>query len=450
MTGKELPTLDELRAAGSPFGTTPPGVPKGDPAIEWQRSNPDIVVYLPPEDTYTGDNEHFLVFPSPQDDELLAVWTQSSCEGRGDNHLVFARSSDGKKWSEPQYVVGTERGKQNLQASWGFPVVARDGRIYLFYTKEGPVSDNSRQGCGTMGCLYSDDIGRSWIHGCDIPMPRVKYDHPDPQVPKNWIVWQKPIRDAKGCWFVGYTLNTSVAHYSEKLPWWHWENRAYFMRFENIDDSPAPEDLQITWLPDAEDGLTVPNPNKPEYSFASEPAPVLLPDGRLFTVMRTMTGYIWYSVSDDNGHTWRPTEVLRYRDDGDPIAHPMSPCPLYMLDNGSYILLFHNNPGVKGEHSLFTDKWSYNPLRFLRNPTYIAKGEFRPGAHQPIWFSRPKQILDTDSVPVGPKATAEIGTYTSLTEWRGQRVLWYPDRKYYLLGKLITDDILVDMRAPQA
>ena len=33
----------------------------GDPATEWQRSNPDVVVYLPQEgDLNDGDNEHFL------------------------------------------------------------------------------------------------------------------------------------------------------------------------------------------------------------------------------------------------------------------------------------------------------------------------------------------------------------------------------------------------------
>jgi hypothetical protein len=49
---------------------------------------------------------------------------------------------------------------------------------------------------------------------------------------------------------------------------------------------------------------------------------------------------------------------------------------------------------------------------------------------------------------VGPKKTAEIATYPSITEWHGQRVLWYPDRKYYLLGKYLLDALLADMKAP--
>ena len=68
-------------------------------------------------------------------------------------------------------------------------------------------------------------------------------------------------------------------------------------------------------------------------------------------------------------------------------------------------------------------------------------GEFRPDAHQPIWFGDPVNLLDTNDILVGPKATAEIATYTSLTEWHGRRVLWYPDRKYYLLGKYLPDEM---------
>ena len=69
---------------------------------------------------------------------------------------------------------------------------------------------------------------------------------------------------------------------------------------------------------------------------------------------------------------------------------------------------------------------------------------------------RPQQVSPdvvsaflTDGVAIGPKGTSEIATYTSLTEWRGERILWYPDRKYFLLGKRITDDWLSSMIVPK-
>jgi hypothetical protein len=65
-----------------------------DPASDWGRSRPDIVVYIPTAGALNDtDNERFLAFPAPKSDELLAIWTQSSCAGRGDNHLGLVRSA---------------------------------------------------------------------------------------------------------------------------------------------------------------------------------------------------------------------------------------------------------------------------------------------------------------------------------------------------------------------
>ena len=77
-----------------------------------------------------------------------------------------------------------------------------------------------------------------------------------------------------------------------------------------------------------------------------------------------------------------------------------------------------------------------------RRPLHLSVGTFMPDALQPIWFEKPCMSLDNDGVIVGSKATNEIGTYTSLTEHEGRRILWYPDRKYYLLGKILTDEML--------
>jgi hypothetical protein len=422
----------------------------GDLADEWRRSHPDIVVYLPKGgEHHDGDNESFLVFESPNGEELLAMWTQSSVEGYGDNRTMLARSRDAVHWSKATQIAGTTPGTKELQSSWAFPVVSRRGRLYCFSTRENEHTDpRVRQACGGLGCWYSDDEGRTWLDGGEIPMPRGKYDDPEPLTPKIWLTWQIPIRDRKGRVLAGYSWGTSLA--VRKRPgnrWYLGESRCMFYRFENIDDDPNPADIRITWLPDDQDGLEVEHPNTGR-THAAEPGTVLLPDGRLFTTMRTFTGHIWFSVSDDDGHTWRKPEIMRYRDGGEPVLHPLSPCPMYALRDGRYLLLFHNNPGRIGKHDQLAKNWRYNVLSHVRNPTFIAVGEFRTDAHQPIWFSGPKEFLDTDGITLPPKKTAEVGTYTSLTEWRGQRILWYPDRKHFLLGKYITDDFLADLEVP--
>ncbi|WP_135548000.1 sialidase family protein [Paenibacillus cymbidii] len=409
---------------------------KKDMAMEeWRRSGPDIVVFIPREDEYTGDNEHFLVFETPGGD-LLALWTQSSVEGSGDNHLVVARSGDNVNWTEPAYVAGSLRGQRGNQASWGFPVVSAQGRIYIFYTKDIGLYDFDTQTCGAMGCVYSDNDGHTWTDGGIVPMPRNRYDHPDPAYPRNWIVWQKPVRDARGRWIAGCTQWASPLVAAEPPPgWYSKESRALFVRFDNIDEGPDPRELRLTWLPKDNDGLEVAYPGMPSLSVAQEPSVVLLPDGRLFSAMRTFTGHIWYSVSADDGDTWTKPDVLRYRDGGEPIKQPIASCPLYALGGGRYVLVFHNNDGRLG---------NYGPGDVLHNrrPAFLAVGTFDPAARQPLVFGEPKQLLDTDGVPIGPKGTAEIATYPSMTDYKGRRVLWYPDRKYYLLGKYVTDERL--------
>ncbi len=288
-----------------------------------------------------------------------------------------------------------------------------------------------------MGCIISDDNGYSWTEPVEIAMPRSKYDNPDERYPKNWIVWQKPIKDNEGKWIAGYTLVTSESVMKSEKNWVNADSRCYFMRFMNMDENPSPEKLMIDWYPENDLGLEVQNPVYPHMSVAQEPALVLLPDGRLFTVMRNMTGYVYYAVSEDIGKTWTVPEMLKYSDNGEGIKHPMSPCPLFQLDDGGYILIFHNNDGNRFDYHQADKDWSINVANIIRNPAYYAVGEFRADAEQPIWFGEPVEILNTQDIAVPPKMTAEIGTYPSITEFQGRTVLWYPDRKRYLLGKYL-------------
>lgn len=57
-----------------------------------------------------------------------------------------------------------------------------------------------------------------------------------------------------------------------------------------------------------------------------------------------------------------------------------------------------------------------------------VKGEYVPGAEQPIWFSQPELL--------NPRPR-ENSYYTSYTVADGEGVLWYNDMKYYVLGKRI-------------
>jgi len=257
------------------------------------------------------------------------------------------------------------------------------------------------------------------------------------------IVWQKPIRDSKGRPIAGLTRSTAMAVRPLSKENNLGECRCKFIRFDNIDIGPDPKDLKVTFLPDYDDLIWVPATFEPEasqsYTFCQEPGLVLLPDNRLFTTMRTANGQIWYSVSDDDGHSWRPTEVLRFRDGGDPMLNPVAPTPIFRFADGRYLLFLQNHDGYGGRGPLGLNS---------RRPQFMAVGEYRENAHQPVWFSEPLLFYDTQNVGVHPFFMKWLSMYASLTEDKGKRIFWYTDRKTFALGRYITDDMLAPLTVP--
>ena len=132
-----------------------------------------------------------------------------------------------------------------------------------------------------------------------------------------------------------------------------------------------------------------------------------------------------------------PTEPILQSDTGESVKHPMSPCPLFKMSDGKYILIYHNNSGQRFGYDQMQKDWKINAANVFRNPTYFAVGEYKADAEQPIWFGKPVEILNTGDVALPPKMSTEIGTYPSITEFKGRTVLWYPDRKRFLLGKYL-------------
>ena len=440
---------------------------------EIQRTNSDYIVYVPKStDGSTADNgnEHLLVFPGP-DGSLMAVWTQSTVEGHGDHRIVFSKSRDnGRTWAEPKHLVGVKAGDGQAisvepgkwkrpdldkhpyakeMASWGYPLISKSGRIYVIYNQYQGVGDVHDQFTGTMDAIYSDDDGKTWSDPQTIPMKRSIWDHPDSSVPPNWIVWQRPHRDLKGRWFAGFTrwISREVRVSSKGIENFRSPAVIEFMRYENIDDDPEPKDIRISWFASDEKAIKVPHPFYPPMSDAEEPSITRLPDKRLFCTMRTRTNYIWYTISGDDGETWSTPRPLLYHDHGTPILSPVFCTPIYQLPDGRYILIHHPafiEPELRTKYDV-SQKHGYN-----RRPAFITLGEYRPDAEQPIWFSESKFFMDNDNVPIGPRGLPHCCGYTSITTVNEETVLWHPDRKFFLLGKIIDDKVLSGLKVPKS
>lgn len=412
-------------------------------------TRPDYIVYVPEVTaeaaTDTG-NEHFLVFDGPND-TLMAVWTQSSMECYSpdlprDQHIAVATSADhGQTWTRPRIIAGPRHAGDGEMASWAYPLVSASGRVYVLYNQHIGLADTFFHHTGWVDGIYSDDGGANWSPPRRVPVARSIHDNPDPSVPPNMLCWQKPLRlGADGRYLAGFTRWSSFA----AIPWdgkdWRAADaRVEFMRFDNLDDDPEPDALRISWFAANEDALTVPFPGRPEVSACQEPTLVALPDGRLFCTMRTAAGSPFYSVSADRGETWTTPRQLLCRDGGEPLLHPLSPCPMYDLGgneaaSGHYALFFHNHDGHIG-------RWGPTDTSHHRRPIYLAAGRFAEGAEQPIRFDEPRLFMDHDGVGLGLPGTPgrrDMALYASLTVVDGAPVLWYPERKFFLLGRRVT------------
>lgn len=413
---------------------------------EIKRTRPDYVIYAPSAADNRNDhgNEHLHVFRA-KDGSLCALWTMSQFEGTFTQRPVFSKSfNGGLTWTDPVCLlkdpIDIVTGKN--MGSWAAPAISKSGRIYVFYNKHtGIVPSHQR---GLMAILCSDDSGETWSDEAVRTIPRSIYDSENPDEPSDWVIWQDALRLKNGRVIFGYTRswNNPDAPKSPNGVYPEHPCSCEFFRIDNIDDDPAPQDLKLTFTAQNESGLCAPLHCFSDgiRSSGEEPAICELPDGRLFCVMRTGEGHVWYSVSTDDGDTWRPTEMLLDKDGGHGIPHPLSPCPMFRITENQYLLFTHGHDGFFGKTFPQTAcNW--------RNPLVMLKGEFRPDAHQPVWFSAPVTIMDNGTVSI---ARADLAMYADMTIEDGTPVFWYPDRKFFLLGRRFPHSMLDTMTVPEA
>ena len=397
------------------------------------KNKPDYVVFVPkqprakekrdpakPGDTY---NDHFQVICNPANQHLYAFWTQASREADIDQHIAFSKSVDkGVTWTAPVVLAGSPNKKNPaLLASWQQPMLAKGGRLYCLWNQQ---TTSRGPHCGMMFGAFSDDDGETWSAPKLVPFTeRMDADPADDHIPPSWCNWQRPLRlGENGKYFVGCSRH-GKAPYDERAGC-----KIEFWQFENIDDNPPVQDIRIKYLCKNRNALSAKDLEDAGGFRASEPAleeaaPVKLPDGRLFAIMRSSVGSPVWVQSRDGGATWSEPKILRDAE-GKPYLHPRSPCPMYdwkgpEAASGKYFALVHQT-------------FDFNdPKRNAyqhRGPLYLIAGEFDPNGEQPVKFKAPKLFA--------PRKGGN-SFYTSYCVVDGKGVLWYNDMKFYLCGRIV-------------
>ena len=410
-------------------------------------TRPDFVVYVPrvtSEQIVDTGNEHFMVFDGP-DKSLMTIWSQSSFEGQGDQHIVFARSTDqGRTWSAPKIIAGPARPGEGYSASWAVPLVSKSGRIYVLYCQSGPQMGRGRNVSTWLTGIYSDDAGKTWSRPQTIDDAAHLAGQPGPVVSAQ-LHHLAEAAAADAHWPLPRRHDPHDQPRGEEEPRQTLDLDRHRGRVPALR-RPRPR----PGAGKAEDFVACLRQARPDPAAPGLPADQRLP-GAFHREAAGRAAILCHAhhvrqpgldPEPRRRQTWTPPRCLLRKDGGQPLLHPLSPCPIYDLGgntagSGRYALFIHNHDGHYQEFGP-TDS------HYHRRPIYLVAGRFKPGAEQPVWFDEPRFFMDHDGVPLGPpgkRGRLDLAMYSSLTILDGKPVLWYPDRKFFLLGKYLPADL---------
>lgn len=318
---------------------------------------------------------------------LCVVTTGTGREGAPGQHIAAMRSLDqGRTWEERVDLEPPD----GPEASYAVLLKTPGGRIYCFYNHntdnrrwvigdDPPYKDGRCERVDTQGHYvfrFSDDNGRTWSpQRFDIPVREMEIDRQNPYQGKTRFFWNvgKPfVRGADACvplHKVGRFGRGFLAR-----------SEGVLLRSANLLSERDPEKILWETLPEGDIGLRAPQGGGP---IAEEQSAVVLSDGSLFCVYRTVDGHPACAYSRDAGRTWTEPQYLRYAD-GRLVKHPRAANFVWNCGNGRCLYWFHNHGGRD-----YAD----------RNPAWLCGGvEADLPEGKAILWSQPEIVLYDDDV----------------------------------------------------
>lgn len=329
---------------------------------------------------------------------ICVVTTGEGHEGSSGQHVVTLRSMDnGKTWSDP---VDVESAK-NPESSYAVLLKVPSGRLYCFYNYN---ADNIRQmktvypgnpptyrvdSLGYHVFKVSDDHGKSWSDKWyPIPIRETQIDRDnitEGRVRFMWNVGKPFIRSGSA-----YISIHKVGGFGDGFMA---SSEGWLIKSDNILTESDPEKIRWETLPDGDRGLCAPAGGGP---VAEEQSYVVLSDGTIYVVYRTVDGYPAESYSRDGGHTWSQPQYKRYAD-GRRMKNPRAANFVWKCRNGKYLYWFHNHGGPFMNETEPNAPWvrPYDD----RNPVWVSAGVEKDGpAGKVLEWSQPEILLYDDDV----------------------------------------------------
>jgi len=381
------------------------------------------------------------------DGTWMVCWTQATWEAAKNESVVGSTSTDGgATWSEPYFI---EEALDERTASWGMMfAVPHTSRVYCFYW----WNENAfwLRDAGSLYFRYTDDKGKTWSERRRITLPRHKLDV-DGAEQHGWNTGF-PILTPNGAMLMGFS-KINPPSMTREIPGHRygdpdlWYCECFFLRCANIlrEDDPAKLDFQVT--PEGDEGIWAPHRDEPDRHFLQEPYMAVLPSGRIIATFRSRTMHPCYSISEDNGVTWRPARSLRFAPGGEEMKHPCGPCPITCAKDGRVIFFFRN------ENAPMSDVLMPKHLDYWRNrdPHHVTVGREMPqlaeglGPEEDnagVYFNDPKVVLsgiDLDPSERNPRRTAQ---YPQVLECGGRFFTIYSSEKTDIMIKEIPTEML--------
>ena len=296
---------------------------------------------------------------------LCLLTTAGGNEGAANSHVVSTISTDqGATWSKLVELEPTS----GPPSVYSLPVVAKTGRVYVFYTYNGDgFQCPGRSDCvGWFVYKYSDDNGHTWSRErYRLPMRMTAVDRTNTFGGKVQIFWGigKPIIFDDSMMFAFSKCGKYLIDRSE----------GWFYRSDNLLSEPDITKIKWQLLPDGDRGL-----RNPAYGdVQAEQNIVALSNRSLYCMYRTAGDHPCHAYSRDGGHHWTMPEYATYTPNGRTFKNSHA-CPrIWKASNGKYLFWFHHH----GAHQ--------QPYRG-RNPAWLSGGVEKNGQ---IYWSQPEIVL---------------------------------------------------------